>query len=99
MKERFVPGETFAEIIETAQGPVVFVADVEVEGTTLYLHNILIEPMHTKRLQVGNDDMFKLRTQIKKAARDQGYTKLAMEAVRTKENKARRPLRHTGSLQ
>ena len=88
--KRFVDGETYHHTFPTELGWVAFVADVIVSGQKLTLANLLVEPMHTRSLELGPKFTLHLRREIKQKAKQEGYTMLNFDGVRLKAGRSDR---------
>jgi RHS repeat-associated protein len=71
----FQAGQTIDRIVNTSQGPVRFVAEVETSGSQLILKDILVYPTETaSRLQVGASQMLQAAKGLLQDARQSGFT-------------------------
>jgi len=60
----FIHGQLFETTFKTTEGDVGFLAEVAIEGTTLHLMNVVMEPVNARKLQVGSRAVMSARSQL-----------------------------------
>lgn len=90
MTNLFVDGIPYETFLDSLQGPIFVVALVSVEGTTLRLFDILFYPATSAPLRLEVPAVLRAFRSIENQAREEGFSKLILEAERKKPRKARR---------
>ena len=81
--ELFVHGDLFEYRFETVAGEVGFLAEVEIEGTTLHLRDIAVYPTGpSQALAVGAAEVLRCFSLLEDLARDEGFDDLRITGQR-----------------
>jgi hypothetical protein len=79
---QFVDGELFETAFETSTGSVGFLAEVSLEGRTLHLKDVVVEPLVTGRPKIGSAEVLAARRNLMELARAAGFQKLRITGQR-----------------
>jgi hypothetical protein len=75
-------GELFEATFETSAGPIGFLAEALIDGTSLHLKDVVVEPRAAARLNPGTMDILKAKEQLFESARIAGFQMLRITAER-----------------
>jgi RHS repeat-associated protein len=79
---QFKNGNIFMTTVKTSQGDVYVLAETVVEGKTLHLKDIVIEPVGGQTLNIGTNEVLAGRQQLIEQARAAGFEKLQITGER-----------------
>ncbi len=94
----FEDGSDFEVTLETSVGAVRLFAEVRVEGTHLYLDELLFFPEDAERLSLGQSQVLEIARTIRMLARSAGFNDLTVTYHRVGPGRDGRIMRHTRSL-
>ncbi|TWT35622.1 Bifunctional hemolysin/adenylate cyclase precursor [Posidoniimonas corsicana] len=78
----FKNGELFEAAFDTSKGKVGLLAETVVDGKTLRLKDVVIEPLKTGKLNIGPKEVLAARQQLIEQARAAGFEKLIISGKR-----------------
>ena len=78
----FKGGQLFEKVFDTSQGKVGFLSETIINGKTLHLKDIVIEPVKTGVLKVGIKEVSALKEQLITQTRAAGFDKLILTGER-----------------
>jgi hypothetical protein len=78
----FKKGELFEATFETSRGKVGLLAETVVDGKTLHLKDIVIEPAQTRRMNLGANEVLAARQQLIDQVHAAGFEKLIITGER-----------------
>ena len=84
-------GELFERTFQTPKGPVTFLAEVEVDGTTLWLKDIVVYGEGTAPLTGLRAEVFAARKQLIDEAKSMGFKRLRLSGKRVASSSSANP--------
>lgn len=78
----FLHGELFEATFDTLQGKVGLLAEVSIEGGTLHLKDIVVEPIKHGRLAIGSREVLAAQAQLIAKAQAAGFITLRISGER-----------------
>ena|SRR5688572_16287426 len=78
----FLDGQLFETTFETSRGHVGLLAEVAIEGKTLHLRDVVIEPIAARKLIIETREILAARRQLMEMVRAAGFETLRITGQR-----------------
>ena len=87
----FAHGQLFETTFKTSEGDVGLLAEIAIEGRTLHLLDVVVEPIAVRKLRIGSRAVMAARSQLIEKVRAAGFAELRITGERlTGANAGRR---------